>query len=275
MTCPRISAIPLRTRAQLAISGSPDRRRAPSQPPLVRVGPACGRPGHVAVQARVLVGSFLTAIMITAAREASASHAPSPCASEAGEGRTDGLSDQDTRWPVLVLVTPKGWTGLEAVDGKKPRAPGAPIRSPSPTWRPTRSTSRSSTPGCAATVRTSCSTPRVGSATSWRHWARRRSSHGGQPARQRGTPARGSSPPDFREYATAVPKPAMVVAEATRVLGELSSGSYDTQPGPTELPRVRSRRDCVEPARRAVRGDPAHLDGRPTPRTTTSPPTDG
>ena len=42
--------------------------------------PACRRPGRVAVQARVFVGSFPTAIMITATRDASAgAAAPSPC----------------------------------------------------------------------------------------------------------------------------------------------------------------------------------------------------
>ena len=50
-----------------ATSGPPDRRRAPDQPPVVRViqqAPA----GHVAVHARVFV-SFFTTIMSTAARD--------------------------------------------------------------------------------------------------------------------------------------------------------------------------------------------------------------
>ena len=57
---------------------SPATRRGPAVSPARPRDPPCDRPCHVAVQARVLVGSFPMAIVTTAGRDASASHAPSP-----------------------------------------------------------------------------------------------------------------------------------------------------------------------------------------------------
>ena len=73
--------------------------------------------------------------------------------------RADGdLSRQ--RWPVIVLKTPKGWTGPKvrgrAAGGGDLAGPPGPA-SPGP--RPTSSTWRSSRPGCGPTGRRSCSTP--------------------------------------------------------------------------------------------------------------------
>lgn len=41
-------------------------------------------------------------------------------------------------WPMIVLRSPKGWTGPKEVDGKKQRTPGVRIMSPLPRWRPRR-----------------------------------------------------------------------------------------------------------------------------------------
>ena len=54
------------------------------------------------------------------------------------------------RWPMIVLRTPKGWTGPKEVDGKSWRAPGAPTRPPSPSTTAGRGGWSSWRPGCAA-----------------------------------------------------------------------------------------------------------------------------
>jgi xylulose-5-phosphate/fructose-6-phosphate phosphoketolase len=124
------------------------------------------------------------------------------------------------RWPVLVLVTPKGWTGPEEVDGKKTEG----------TWR-------------------SHQVPLANLATNPDHvrqletWLRsyrpeelfddvgrlrdevaalaptgdRRM--GANPHANGGVLLKDLRLPDFRPYATEVPKPGVVIAEATRVLG--------------------------------------------------------
>ena len=63
-------------------------------------------------------------------------------------------------WPMIVLRSPKGWTGPKEVDGQRGRgllalAPGAVRRRP----RRRRRTARCSRSGCAATGPRSCSTP--------------------------------------------------------------------------------------------------------------------
>ncbi len=63
------------------------------------------------------------------------------------------------QWPMIVLRTPKGWTGPKVVDGKPIegtfRAHQVPIDIPS---APRRSTWSRSKNGCAATILRSCST---------------------------------------------------------------------------------------------------------------------
>ena len=90
------------------------------------------------------------------------------------------------RWPMIVLRTPKGWTGPKEVDGRArrghvPRPPGAAV-GPAPT---TRSTSPRSRRGCAPTGPRSSSTTPGGSARAPGARARGRAAHGRQPARQR------------------------------------------------------------------------------------------
>ena len=62
------------------------------------------------------------------------------------------------RWPMIILRTPKGWTGPQEVDGRGWRAPGAHTRCRWPGSAPTRSTWRRWSSGCAATGQRSCST---------------------------------------------------------------------------------------------------------------------
>jgi xylulose-5-phosphate/fructose-6-phosphate phosphoketolase len=124
------------------------------------------------------------------------------------------------RWPALVLITPKGWTGPDEVDGKKTEG----------SWR-------------------SHQVPLANLATNPQHlrqleaWLRSYRPEelfddAGQLRPEladlapRGTRRMGANPhanggllvkelrlPDFRRYAVEVPKPGVVVAEATRGLG--------------------------------------------------------
>jgi xylulose-5-phosphate/fructose-6-phosphate phosphoketolase len=88
------------------------------------------------------------------------------------------------RWPMIVLVTPKGWTGPHEVDGVQVEGTSAPTRSRSPSSRTALTTWRRSRRGCAATGRRSSSTPTAGSCPSWRS-SRLGASGGWAPTRRR------------------------------------------------------------------------------------------
>ena len=76
------------------------------------------------------------------------------------------------RWPMIVLRSPKGWTGPKRVDDKAPRGLSAPIRCRWPTCA-IRDIWRSWKTGCSAIARRSCSTPAVDSTPTSRPWPRR------------------------------------------------------------------------------------------------------
>jgi phosphoketolase len=52
--------------------------------------------------------------------------------------------------------------------------------------------------------------------------------------------------PDFRAYAVEVPEPGSP-SRRRRASWDVPAGRHETEPGPAELPRVRPRRDGVEP----------------------------
>ena len=114
------------------------------------------------------------------------------------------------RWPMIVLRTPKGWTGPQG-GGRQPRGRTAsgPIRCPSP-WAPTR---KSICPiwsrGSAPIRRRSCSTRTA------RRWSLIASfppagtgRMGANPHANGGLLLRDLRTPDFRDYAVDVPPPA-------------------------------------------------------------------
>ena len=73
--------------------------------------------------------------------------------------RAGGDDRTRPRWPMIVLRTPKGWTGPKEVDGKPAEGTWRSHQVPlAELARATRSTSRSSRSGCAATGPRSCST---------------------------------------------------------------------------------------------------------------------
>ena len=126
------------------------------------------------------------------------------------------------RWPMIVLRTPKGWTGPKEVDGQPTEG----------TWRShqvplaelaaqPRAPARCSRSGCAATGPRSCSTTTGRLAPELRRAGPgRRPPHGRQPARQRRPAAARPAPARLpRLRGRRCRRPAPTTAEATRVLG--------------------------------------------------------
>ena len=179
-------------------------------------------------------------------------------------GRASAGEPERPRWPMIVLRTPKGWTGPKVVDGLHgggllPLAPG-PASGPASNARAPAPSSRS---GCAPTGPRSCSTSEGalrGGAR--RAGARGRPAHGRQPPRQRRRCCCAtSSCPTSASYAVEVPRPGRPSSsEATRVLGELPARGHPAEPG--QLPPDGSGRDRVQPPRRRLRGRPTALGGR-------------
>ena len=136
------------------------------------------------------------------------------------EAREKG-NKQRPRWPMIVLRTPKGWTGPKEVDGLKTegtwrshQVPMAEMNSPDhlkaleswmKSYRPEELFDKSGklVPELAELAPTG--TRRMGA----------------NPLANGGLLLRNLHMPDFRDYAIDVPKPGTVVAEATRVMGQL------------------------------------------------------
>ena len=121
---------------------------------------------------------------------------------------------------MIILRSPKGWTGPKEVDGKPTegtwrshQVPLADVRDNPGTWPSSRR-------GCAATAPTSCSTRPAGPIGRCSPpGAEGRPAHERQPARQRRPVAARPGLPDFRDYAVEVKTPGATSSEATRVLG--------------------------------------------------------
>ena len=126
------------------------------------------------------------------------------------------------RWPMIVLRTPKGWTGPKEVDGlpvegsfRSHQVPLGEVRTNPEhsaqleTWlRSYRPEELFDDDGARAGTRSRRSRPG-------------RAAHERQPTRQRRTAARELELPDFRDYAVECQGPAAATSEATRVLGGL------------------------------------------------------
>ena len=139
------------------------------------------------------------------------------------EAREHGDVTERPRWPMIVLRTPKGWTGPHEVDGAAGRGhlarpPGAAGRDP----RRIPSTSRRSSGGCGATGRRSSSTTTADRSRRSRALAPHgRPAHGRQPARQRRRAAARPAAARLPRLRRRVAAPGATTAEATRVLGAL------------------------------------------------------
>ena len=167
--------------------------------------------------------------------------------------REGGVTERP-RWPMIVLKTPKGWTGPKEIDGKpvegtwrSHQVPMGEVRTNAgnrailETWmrsyRPEELFDANGTliPELAALP------PK-----SYRRMSANPVANGGELLRDLRLP-------DFRDYAVDVPSPGATTAEATRVLGTFLRDV--DRPEPRQLPDLRAGRDRVEPARRRLRGD--------------------
>ena len=165
-------------------------------------------------------------------------------------------------WPMIVLRTPKGWTGPKEVDGAAGRghvalAPGAGRRRRGRTT----TTGACSRTGCGATGPRSSSTSTAASSRSWPRCAPRGdAAHEREPARER---------------RRAAPRPR--AAGLPRLRGRRARAGDDDErgdarprrlpprrdrPQPRDVPPLRPRRDGLEPARRRLRGHRQRLGGR-------------
>ncbi len=133
--------------------------------------------------------------------------------------RKSGVSKRP-RWPMLVLRTPKGWTGPKEVDGKKTegswRSHQVPFSDMTKehiamldkwmrSYRPQELFDDSGHPRFELKAQAPRGTRRMGS----------------NPHANGGALLKDLRMPDFREYAVRVPKPGQTTAEATRVMGAL------------------------------------------------------
>jgi xylulose-5-phosphate/fructose-6-phosphate phosphoketolase len=78
-------------------------------------------------------------------------------------------SGSHPRWPMIVLRSPKGWTGPKIVDGLAAEGSFRSHQVRCQTSPATPNTSRSSSSGCAPTAPRSCSTITARCAPTWRH----------------------------------------------------------------------------------------------------------
>ena len=183
------------------------------------------------------------------------------------------------RWPMIVLRTPKGWTGpargrRPARRGHVPLPPGAAV----PARRRTPSTSPRSRSGCAATGPRSSSTPTGALVAELAALApARRAPHGRQPARQRRrAAARPASCPTSATTRSTCPSPARTSAEATRVLGDVPARRHPRPtrddnfrlfgPDETASNRLGAVFEATEPPVDRPRSSPATTTSLPTGR---------
>jgi xylulose-5-phosphate/fructose-6-phosphate phosphoketolase len=132
-----------------------------------------------------------------------------------------GLPPRRPRWPMIVLRTPKGWTGPKVVDGKKVegswrshQVPLAEVRTNEAHRRQLEEWMKSYQPDALFDESGRLRPQLAAFAPS----GTRRM--GANPHANGGLLLRELRMPDFRDYAIDVPKPGRTFAEATRVLGE-------------------------------------------------------
>ncbi|HEY7961307.1 MAG TPA: phosphoketolase family protein [Solirubrobacteraceae bacterium] len=135
-------------------------------------------------------------------------------------GDRDGASAERPRWPLIVLGTPKGWTGPKEVDGlavegsfRSHQVPLADFAARPERLRALEAWLRSYRPHELFDERGAV---REEIAALAPRGARRMSAN---PHANGGRLLRALELPDFRAYAVAVPSPARTSSEATRVLG--------------------------------------------------------
>ena len=156
------------------------------------------------------------------------------------------------RWPMIVLVSPKGWTGPKSVDGKPVEGTWRAHQVPLDKIRENPEHLRSSRPGCEATGPGSSSTSAAASGRSSAS-SRRRESGGWGRIRTRTAEScfAISHLPDFRAYAVEVPKP-----------GASTPRRRASGPIPARRPRAKRRTRATSGSSRPTR--PRRTAGTPS-----------
>jgi xylulose-5-phosphate/fructose-6-phosphate phosphoketolase len=172
-----------------------------------------------------------------------------------------GQAPERPRWPMIVLCTPKGWTGPKEVDGlpmegtwRAHQVPLTDVATNPEHLRALESWMRSYRPEelfDEAGVLTGelAQLPPLGQ--------RRMSAN---PHANGGLLLGELRLPDFRDYAVEVERPAATSHEATRVLGAFLRDVVELNPA--TLPDRRPGRDRLQPPQRRLRGDRPGLGGR-------------
>ena len=172
-----------------------------------------------------------------------------------------GGSTERPRWPMIVLRTPKGWTGPAEVDGvpvegtfRAHQVPLAKLAENPEHLRALEEWMR------VLPARGAVRRARPPAAGGRRGRPRGRAPHGRQPARQR-------RPAAARPAAARLPRLRRRRAGArnavrARPRGCSAAGCATSSAQSRDLPRLRAGRDRLEPARRRHRGERPRLDGR-------------
>ncbi len=132
-----------------------------------------------------------------------------------------GAPRQHHRWPLIVLRTPKGWTGPKEVDGRKAegswRSHQVPLTAPATKPEHLQALERWLQSYRPAELFDERGAPRAELAALAPKGERRM---GANPHANGGVLLRALRLPDFRDYGLALPQPGGVEGEATRVLGQ-------------------------------------------------------
>ncbi len=177
-----------------------------------------------------------------------------------------GFSERP-RWPMIVLRSPKGWTGPKVVDGKPVegtfrahQVPLSDIASNPEHLQMLEDWMRSYRPeelfDDAGRLR-----PELAELAP--EGERRM---GANPHANGGLLLRDLRLPDFRDYAVDVPQPGAVDAEATRVQGKFLRDVLKLQRGRSNFRIFSPDETDLQPLERRLRGDEPLLDGRDPPR---------
>ncbi len=182
---------------------------------------------------------------------------------EVAEIKARARSGSETRptWPMIILRTPKGWTGPKEVDGKPTEGTWRSHQVPL-VGRPPRPGASRPARGLAAVLPTGRAVRRR-RATGPRHPRL----HAGRLATDECQPARQRRPAPAGPQAAGLPGLRRHGGRAGRRHQRGDPGPRDLaarrDPGqPHDVPALRPGRDRVQPAGRRVRGDRPGLDGR-------------
>jgi xylulose-5-phosphate/fructose-6-phosphate phosphoketolase len=173
-----------------------------------------------------------------------------------------GLASEVPKWPMIVLRTPKGWTGPKEVDGKKVegfwrshQVPLAEVRSNSHHLHLLEEWMRSYGPQDLFDE----SGRLVEEIARMAPEGDRRM--GANPHANGGLLRRELRLPDFRSYAVNVANPGTFNAEGTRIAGAYLRDVERLNAGEPQFPAGGAARDGVEPPRCHLRSYQPHLDG--------------